>query len=30
MKNRMKKGPEWKRVTEAAPWQPRDSQGELV
>ncbi|MFP6592377.1 MAG: hypothetical protein VCE12_17830, partial [Candidatus Latescibacterota bacterium] len=22
--------PDWKCVTEAAPWQPRDSQGELV
>lgn len=23
-------GPDWELVTEAAPWQPRDSQGELV
>ena len=30
MKHRTKKGPDWKCVTEAAPWQPRDSQGELV
>ena len=30
MENRTKKGPDWKCVTEAAPWQPRDSQGELV
>ena len=30
MDNRTKKGPDWKCVIEAAPWQPRDSQGELV
>ncbi len=26
----IKMGPDWVRVTEKAPWRPRDSQGELV